>query len=217
MKYTYFLILILSQSIFSFGQQIDTVYFKDSGHRKVTTKEKAKVYEIRSLRDGIETKAMYSLPANELVLITMHNGDMPTGRWEDYRSKGRQVIKDYRFELRYSGQRIEGGIYPALDKNENIESAFFPGGIENFYEYVGGNLRYPSYARRYGIQGDVKVHVKVTKTGKVEYLSIFEGTNKFLDQEAVRVIIQCPNWEPAKLKGEPVDSYYILSITFKLA
>lgn len=209
-----FLFLVV-QGINLFAQQSDTLYFKDKWLAKPTSEKKAKFCEVTTKDGEIEKQTIYSVPDNDLVLHTEKKGDFPVGVWTDNRFS--HQVFDYRFKLIYSDERIEGGIYPELDNDTNVEKAFFPGGMQEFYHYVMKTLTYPSYARRNGIQGKVYLHVKVTSQGDIQFLSIYKGVDKFLDQEAARVIVQCSDWIPAKKNGEPIDSYYIIPITFRLA
>ena len=95
----------------------------------------------------------------------------------------------------------------------------FKGGFNNFKVYITNNMIYPEQAKRLGIEGFVYVKFMVRKTGEVDNNSIevvegFETGN--LNDEAKRLIIESPNWIPAKFEGKEIDYSLILPIRFKL-
>jgi len=217
MKSTLIILIFFIQGISAFGQETDTIFYKDKWKSKPCAEKKAKFYEIKSIDHlGLETQALYSINDNKLILRRQYKDNFPAGVWEDNRYQGRNEILDYSFELNYSDKRIDGGLYPEIENNDNVDIATYQGGKANFYQYVAKTMRYPAFARRNGIEGKVFIHFKVSKDGSVQLLSVTRGVEKHLDQEAARMIVQSPDWVPAKLNGEPVDSYYIIPLTFRL-
>lgn len=93
----------------------------------------------------------------------------------------------------------------------------FKGGISAFYSYVGKKMKYPSQARRMGIEGKVFVQFVVGKDGSISDVKIMRGIGAGCDEEAVRVIKNSPNWTPGKQRGKPVKVRMVLPITFKLS
>jgi protein TonB len=93
----------------------------------------------------------------------------------------------------------------------------FKGGIAAFYAYVGKKMKYPSQARRMGIEGKVFVQFVVGKDGSISDVRIMRGIGAGCDQEAVRVIQNSPAWTPGKQRGKPVRVRMVLPITFKLS
>ena len=90
------------------------------------------------------------------------------------------------------------------------------GGMEAFYKFVKKNLKYPSQARRMGIEGKVYVQFVVDKDGSVTDVKSVKGIGAGCDEEAVRVITRSPRWNPPKQRGKPVKQRIILPITFQL-
>ena len=95
--------------------------------------------------------------------------------------------------------------------------ADFPGGKENFYKYISKNLVYPQAARRMGIEGKVFVQFVVEKDGSITDVKAVKGIGANCDSEAVRVVSNSPNWEPAKQRGRPVRSRVIVPLIFTLS
>ena len=92
----------------------------------------------------------------------------------------------------------------------------YPGGMSAFYQFVFKNLKYPSQARRMGIEGRVFVQFVVDKDGTIKDVVAVKGIGAGCDEEAVRVIKGSPKWKAGKQRGKPVKVRMILPITFKL-
>lgn len=92
----------------------------------------------------------------------------------------------------------------------------YPGGMGAFYEFVTKKLKYPSQARRMGIEGKVFVQFVVDKSGNITEVMAVRGIGAGCDEEAVRVIKDSPQWKPGKQRGKSVKVRMILPITFKL-
>lgn len=92
----------------------------------------------------------------------------------------------------------------------------FPGGMGAFYQFVQKKLKYPSQARRMGIEGKVFVQFVVDKSGNITEVTAVRGIGAGCDEEAVRVIGDSPKWKPGKQRGKSVKVRMILPITFKL-
>ncbi|MFH2096566.1 MAG: energy transducer TonB, partial [Bacteroidota bacterium] len=71
--------------------------------------------------------------------------------------------------------------------------------------------------REKGIMGDVYVTFTVSSIGKVKNVYIKKGVDKSLDDEAVRVIKNMPDWNPGlDEEGNPVDVEMSIPINFRL-
>jgi protein TonB len=92
----------------------------------------------------------------------------------------------------------------------------FPGGMGAFYQFVQSKLKYPSQARRMGIEGKVFVQFVVDKQGNITEVQAVKGIGAGCDEEAVRVIKGSPKWAAGKQRGKSVKVRMILPITFKL-
>ncbi len=92
----------------------------------------------------------------------------------------------------------------------------YPGGMTAFYQFVQKKLKYPSQARRMGIEGKVFVEFVVDKKGNITDVRAVKGIGAGCDQEAVRVIKNSPKWQAGKQRGKAVKVRMILPITFKL-
>ncbi|WP_373278735.1 TonB family protein [Bacteroides gallinarum] len=115
-----------------------------------------------------------------------------------------------------------------VDKKENIadntiyetveQMPEFPnGGTTGLMNFIGKNLRYPTYCKEEGIQGRVIVVFVVNKDGSTSDFKVVWSANKHLDKEALRVLSGMPKWKPGKQNGVPVRVKCTIPINFKLS
>lgn len=103
-------------------------------------------------------------------------------------------------------------IYTNVDQD-----ACFPGGARAMMNYLSCNVNYPQAAADNGIQGRVIVKFVVEKDGSIGNVTVVKGVDRDLDKEAIRVVKKMPKWQPGKINGVPVRSFFNLPITFKLS
>ena len=82
--------------------------------------------------------------------------------------------------------------------------------------YLRANTRYPAAAQKAGIEGRVIVSFIVESNGSVSNVEIVRGVDSDLDQEALRVVRQMPEWKPGKQDGSTVRVKFHLPIKFML-
>ena len=110
------------------------------------------------------------------------------------------------------GTLEEGEIFTIVEQN-----ASFPGGADAYRDYLRTNMKYPREARKKNLQGKVYVQFVVNKDGSLTEVKVIKGVHPLLDDEAARVIRNCPNWVPGNHKGENVCQRMIIPIVFKLS
>ena len=96
------------------------------------------------------------------------------------------------------------------------EGAEPDGGYEKFYEYIKKNLKYPSQARRMGVEGKVYVQFIVDKDGSLNDIKAVKGIGAGCDEEAERVIKEAKKWKAGKQRGRAVKQKIVIPIAFKL-
>ncbi|HZB11446.1 MAG TPA: energy transducer TonB [Chryseolinea sp.] len=96
-------------------------------------------------------------------------------------------------------------------------SATFSGGFAKFYDYIDNNLVYPKDAEKEGIKGKVFVEFVINKDGSIDdtTVKVLRGLNESCNNEAIRLMKECPNWIPGTMKGQPVKQKLLLPIIFK--
>jgi periplasmic protein TonB len=120
--------------------------------------------------------------------------------------------------------KVEEVIVAPVEEKENVdeifsvveESANPKGGYPAFYKFVGEKIKYPSQARRMGIEGKVFVEFVVNRDGSIVDVKAIKGIGAGCDEEAVRIVQSAPAWTPGKQRGKPVRQKMVIPITFKL-
>lgn len=93
---------------------------------------------------------------------------------------------------------------------------FQGGNIDVFREWCFLNVHYPDAAVDNGSEGIVSVKFVVEKDGTVSNVEVLRGVDRYLDQEAIRVVSSSPKWEPGKNRNIPVRTYIVVPIQFVL-
>jgi len=129
-----------------------------------------------------------------------------------------------------------------FDKPEVLPQ--FPGGETELMGWLARNVKYPSEAIEYGVQGRIFVQFVVEKDGSISDIKIAKVSDgraivvtaykakddspeelnkeneekglKALQDESIRVVKAMPKWKPGTNKGKPVRSYFNLPIMFRL-
>lgn len=104
------------------------------------------------------------------------------------------------------------------EKNTNVDDELpsFPGGDAKLREWIKKNMKYPSYAKNNGIEGQVLVVFIVEKDGSISNAEVSWGVDPSLDQEALRIVNKMPKWKPGTQNGVAMRVKYRLPITFTL-
>ena len=92
-----------------------------------------------------------------------------------------------------------------------------PGGMSGWNKYLSNNLKYPTQARRMGVEGTVIVVFVINTNGSIQDVEVLRGIGGGCDEEAVKVVTNAPKWEPGKQRGKPVRTRMRLPIRFKLS
>lgn len=93
----------------------------------------------------------------------------------------------------------------------------YPGGDAELMKFMMNNVSYPLVAKDQNIQGIVLVRFIVSNTGEAKDAEIIKGVHPSLDNEALRIIKMMPKWKPGENKGKPVNVFFTMPISFKLA
>jgi hypothetical protein len=97
------------------------------------------------------------------------------------------------------------------------EKATFPGGDKAFNKYLIDNLEYPEKALELGESRTVYPTVFLDEQGHPEKVEFrYEPTGYGFQDEARRILLKSPRWNPAKVGGKPVKSKFLIPITFNI-
>ena len=100
-------------------------------------------------------------------------------------------------------------IYTIVDKMPQYSY-----GESGLSAFIAHNIRYPREARQEGIQGRILCSFIVASDGSISNIEVVEGTNKALNDEAVRVLGLMPKWIPGENNGVNVHVKCLLPIDF---
>ena len=92
----------------------------------------------------------------------------------------------------------------------------YPGGSAALFEYLNGNIKYPTDAEKKKIEGRVLVTFVVNTDGSITDIEVVRKAFPSLDAEAVRVISGMPKWIPGEQKGQKVRVKYTVPLNFRL-
>ena len=100
------------------------------------------------------------------------------------------------------------------------EAAFLPaapkGGMEAYEKYLKNKLEYPEEAKEKNISGEVTVSFLIDRKGKLEDFKIEKGLEESCNEEAIRLIKEGPEWEPAMENGKEVEQRREVTVEFSL-
>jgi TonB family protein len=110
-------------------------------------------------------------------------------------------------------------VYPDEKFNKGQRTsrpARFPGGMDSLQKLVNDSLAYPKEAKERGLEGTVYVTFTIDETGEVKQPLVSDGIHYILDEEALRFVSSLPTWTPAAKNGMPIESNFVMPITFDL-
>ncbi len=108
----------------------------------------------------------------------------------------------------------------AGDEEEEDEPEIFVV-VEDNPEMIGGQqalygeIDYPDFARKAGIEGQVILQFVVDEGGNVSSVQVLRGVHKLLDQEAIRAIGEM-RFRPGKQRGKAVKVRMTQPVRFRL-
>jgi TonB family protein len=114
-------------------------------------------------------------------------------------------------EVINSGEEEADQIFDAVETQPSP-----PGGMSGWSKYLSDNLKYPTQARRMGIEGHVFVVFVINTDGSIQDVEVLTGIGGGCDEEAVRIVKGAPKWNPGMQKGKAVRTRMRLPIRFKL-
>lgn len=141
-----------------------------------------------------------------------------TGEWKYYFNSGKPsgVVIYEKGEPVSATYWNENGKIVNQKKQKVNQNPMFPGGESKIYIFLMKNINYPLEARDRNIQGRVYVSFVIEKTGEITDVNILKGIHPSLDDEAIRVIENMPEWEPGIDQNRIVRVRFSLPIVFKL-
>lgn len=88
----------------------------------------------------------------------------------------------------------------------------YPGGMQEFYKYVGKKYKTPNVK---GLQGKIFVTFVVEKDGSITDIKVLRDIGYGTGEEAVRVLQKCKKWLPGEQQGKKVRVLYSLPLVIQ--
>ena len=88
----------------------------------------------------------------------------------------------------------------------------YPGGLQEFYKFIGKKYRVPNVK---GLTGKVFISFVIEKDGSVTDLKVISDIGYGTGEEAVRVLKKCKKWIPAEQNGKKVRVEFTLPISIQ--
>lgn len=134
------------------------------------------------------------------------------------------IAQDQQAQLQMQeSKQIEKQDPPQIQKEEDTpiftvvdDMPTFKGGKDALFEYLSTNIKYPEEAKKNGVEGTCFVTYVVEKDGSISNVKVLRGIGAGCDEEAIRVIENMPDWNPANHDGKPVRVQFNIPIKFKL-
>ena len=92
----------------------------------------------------------------------------------------------------------------------------FPGGMDQFYNSLKKEIRYPEMARKKGIEGRVYLQFNIERNGSISNIQVAKGIGAGCDEEARRTLSTLPSFKAGSQRGRTVRTNMTLPITFRL-
>lgn len=113
--------------------------------------------------------------------------------------------------------RIYTGEYSRHDEQTGrFEPAIFPGDDEALFLYLAKHINPREKGNQFSQNQSVHIGFVILDTGEISNAHIIKSINPSLDAEALRVVSEMPNWIPAKKLGVPVESKFVLPVSFAI-
>jgi TonB family protein len=91
----------------------------------------------------------------------------------------------------------------------------FPGGKQAFANYLLTNVKYPDKARENKVKGIVYISFIVERDGSLTDIKLSSNLSPEIDAEAIRLMKECPKWNPGMQNGRTVRVAYTVPIGFR--
>ncbi|NQY67852.1 MAG: energy transducer TonB [Flavobacteriales bacterium] len=164
--------------------------------QKLERKEKVERFE-RNDRDGEFGKEEKRTP-NESAPENM--------------AKLSEIILPYAEELKTDKRRKNKRKYSEADVEMQNETPEYKGGEDALNSYLEGNMQFPKGTNAKG--GIVYMGFRVDINGEPQAIKVLKGLGGKFDKEAMRLVMEMPNWNPGKQNGVPVEMEHKMPIVF---
>lgn len=89
-------------------------------------------------------------------------------------------------------------------------------GFPELYSYLEEQLIYPDAALQDGVEGNVIVKFTIDTSGSPIKIRVEKSLHEVLDSAAIKLIANMPDWRPAQLNGEVIESNHRIPLFFQI-
>lgn len=164
-------------------------------------------------KDSITKTPKAGMPADKIKIVLDNKKETETEvRMKKVSKKGRIILQLLKMNPQDKIEADTEGVYARAE----IMPAY-PGGENALRDFVENHIQYPDKAIDNNISGTVRVYFIVDEQGKIAAPTIIPPKLGYgLEEEALRVIKQMPNWIPGQVQGTRVSTRITLPITYKI-
>lgn len=205
-----FILLTIFQ-VAAFSQMVKDTVFTYGADMKPNYKKIAFIEKVRFTSDSSYTCILFDAKTKVILRKLYYTNEIPSAPWEYYDKQGNLIsTKNY-----VSQDKEIPKDYKA--KAECMDSLTLAGLVQEFYNYVVRNIRYPQLAVENNVQGKVIYRFFVDRTGKMTKLSILKSSSRFLTEEAIRLMTtDVPESLIQKLGSPNCEASYTMPMVFRL-
>ncbi|MBO5672040.1 MAG: energy transducer TonB, partial [Alistipes sp.] len=176
----------------------------DSGKKLANEESKTPMFVI----DGKPATAeqMQNLPTERIKMMAVLKEESTTEYWSEFGDTSNGVVVVHTHSLD-----------PRVESDPDTLPTFLGGDIDNFSQWVAAYVHYPYGLEDKSLWAHMVVKYIVNDTGYVEVVEIntIKGTpHRLFDEEVRRVMVSCPQWQPATKNGKAVAYQGIVPVLF---
>ncbi|HER08792.1 MAG TPA: hypothetical protein ENO20_07755 [Bacteroides sp.] len=162
--------------------------------------------------------------SGHLTAVGSYDNDILIGEWIYFDTKtdsygktlyGTPRIIDY--DVVHTYMTKERLVKPIPVTSPEIPPTYNGGDYRaEFKKYINENLIYPAYPKYEGIEGQVLIQFRIDEKGEVREPSVFGSNHNDFSIEALRLIIEAPDWGPGIQNNKAVNEVINWTIDFNL-
>jgi len=173
------------------------------------------------IKSGVFT--FYS-PSGHLAALGYYDNDILTGEWMFFKTKtdpsgmtDNNIPRIVDYDKVHTYMRNERLVKPVPIPITEVSPSYNGGDYRiEFEKYITENLIYPAFPRYEGIEGQVLIQFRISEKGEVREPAVVRSSHKDFTVEALRLIIEAPDWEPGIHNKKAVNDVINWTIDFRM-
>ncbi len=132
-------------------------------------------------------------------------------KWEPAKRGGKPISKE-ESPLTVIPMKEDNASDPIYNTAGVEKKPEFPGGLKEFYDFIGKTFKAPDVK---GLSGKIFATFVVEKDGSLTDIKVIRDIGYGTAEETIRVLKLCPKWIPGEQKGRKVRVMYSLPISIQ--